>query len=207
MPDGGQIAVDWAYPEIPSDITKVCMVFPGLSGSSDRHYVKSLVKHLTDDRGYIVGVFHNRGVTLEYTSALFPDLSSSDEINTALDHMVTKFSDHPNTHFVGVGMSMGANLMLRVAGEQGDKFPLEAMVSFNNPFDLWLSINLMRDSPYEKYLARELRKNIIIRDVHSENERKILSEMEKKFNFSFEDIRHTESWGEFDNKFTLKIHP
>ena len=152
-------------------------------------------------------MFHNRGVTLEYTSALFPDLSSSDEINKALDHMVTKFSDHPNTHFVGVGMSMGANLMLRVAGEQGDKFPLEAMVSFNNPFDLWLSINLMRDSPYEKYLARELRKNIIIRDVHSEDERKILSEMEKKFNFSFEDIRHTESWGEFDNKFTLKIHP
>jgi predicted alpha/beta-fold hydrolase len=58
---------------------------------------------------------------------------------------------------VGVGMSMGANLMMRVAGEQGDRFPLEAMVSLNNPFDLWLAINLMRDTPYEKFLAKELK--------------------------------------------------
>jgi len=58
---------------------------------------------------------------------------------------------------VGVGMSMGANLMMRVAGEQGERFPLEAMVSLNNPFDLWLAINLMRDTPYEKFLAKELK--------------------------------------------------
>ncbi len=54
-------------------------------------------------------------------------------------------------------MSMGANLMMRVAGEQRDRFPLEAMVSLNNPFDLWLAINLMRDTPYEKFLAKELK--------------------------------------------------
>jgi len=31
--------------------------------------------------------------------------------------MTNKFSNYPNVHFVGVGMSMGANLMMRVAGE------------------------------------------------------------------------------------------
>jgi predicted alpha/beta-fold hydrolase len=60
-------------------------------------------------------------------------------------------------------MSMGANLLLRIAGIQKEKFPLEALVSFNNPFDIWLAINLMRGTPYEKFLARELRKNTIIR--------------------------------------------
>ncbi len=54
-------------------------------------------------------------------------------------------------------MSMGANLMLRVAGEQGDLCPLQAMVSLNNPFDVWLAINLMRNTPYEKFLAKELK--------------------------------------------------
>ena len=98
-------------------MTKVCFVFPGLSGSSDRHYIKSLVDHLTNDRGYIVGVFHNRGVTLEYTSAELPDLSSSHEIEMAIQRMVAKFNDKPNPIYVAVGMSMGANLMLRVAGE------------------------------------------------------------------------------------------
>lgn len=144
------------------------MVFPGLSGSSDRHYIKSLVKHLANERGYIVGVFHNRGVALEYTSPEFANLSRSEEIEKALEHMTSKFANHPNVHYVGVGMSMGANLMMRVAGEHGEKFPLDAMVSFNNPFDIWLSINLMRNTPYEKFLAREMRKNIMIRPNTSE---------------------------------------
>lgn len=81
------------------------------------------------------------------------------------------------------------------------------MVSFNNPFDVWLSINLMRGSLYEKHLAIELRKNILIRDVTSVDERKILNEMEKKFNFSFESLRNTESWNEIDDIVTLKAHP
>ena len=101
---------------------------------------------------------------MEYTSPDIADLSSSLEIEKALQHMLYKFKDVPNPVYVGVGLSMGANLMLRVAGEQGEKFPLQAMVSFNNPFDIMLSINLMRNTPYEKFLARELRKNILIRE-------------------------------------------
>ena len=146
-------------------------------------------------------------MALEYTSPEFANLSRSDEIDKALSHMKNKFKDHPNVHFVGVGTSMGANLMMRVAGEQGDRFPLDAMVSFNNPFDIWLSINLMRNTPYEKFLAREMRKNIIFRPSMSEQERKIFEQMEKKFGFTFEELTHTESWAEFDSKITLKIYP
>ncbi len=88
MSDGGQICLDWAFPPNPSkECTKVCMVFPGLSGSSDRHYIKSLVHHLTQDRGYTVGVFHNRGVALEYTSPEFADMSRSEEIERAIEHV------------------------------------------------------------------------------------------------------------------------
>jgi uncharacterized protein len=81
------------------------------------------------------------------------------------------------------------------------------MVSFNNPFDVWLSINLMRNTPYEKFLAREMRKNIMIRPSASDDEKKIFKQMETKFNFKFEDLTHAESWAEFDRKITLKIYP
>ena len=51
MEDGGSISIDWAYPSDEdmksATITKICMIFPGLSGSSDKGYVKSLVKHLS----------------------------------------------------------------------------------------------------------------------------------------------------------------
>ena len=68
---------------------------------------------------------------------------------------------------------MGANLLLKVAGEQGDTFPLEAMVSINNPFDLWLAINLMRGTPYEKHLAKELRETHLVKKGMSPNELQI----------------------------------
>lgn len=121
--------------------------------------------------------------------------------------MVDKFKDRPLPHFVGVGMSMGANLMMRVAGEQKEQFPLEAMVSLNNPFDVWLAINLMRNTPYEKYLARELRKNILIRPNATEEEKQIFQQMSEKFKINFDDLKKSESWRELDDKLTLKIHP
>lgn len=48
-----------------------------------------------------------------------------------------KFKDRPEPHYFGVGASMGANVMLRMAGIQQEDFPLEAMVALNNPFDIW----------------------------------------------------------------------
>ena len=120
-----------------------------------------------------MGVFHNRGVASEFTSPMFPDICSSEEIEKAIKHMTEKFKQHDDvrTYFVGVGMSMGANLMLRVAGEQGERSPFEAMVSLNNPIDLWLAINLMRSTPYEQYLARELKEQLLVKDGMSDREK------------------------------------
>jgi len=76
-------------------------------------------------------------------------------------------------------MSMGANLMLRVAGEEGVDFPLKAMVSLNNPFDLWLAINLMRNTPYERNLANELKSQIFFKPQATETEMKIFAEIQE----------------------------
>ena len=43
-------------------------------------------------------------------------------------------------------------MLMKIAAEMPD-FPLKAIVSVNNPFDIWLSINLMRGKAYEKHLA------------------------------------------------------
>ena len=63
----------------------MCVIFPGLSGGSDRGYVKALVKTLLSD-GFEVAVFHNRGVcNTPYTSMGFADLSSTEELERALE--------------------------------------------------------------------------------------------------------------------------
>jgi uncharacterized protein len=75
----------------------------------------------------------------------------------------------PDADLVGVGLSLGGNLMMRIAGEMKEKFPLKAIVSVNNPFDVWQSINMMRGKPYEKHLAAELKRNLFLRDPEKQS--------------------------------------
>lgn len=167
MSDGGTISVDWAHAEANKDVLippslesstpsakRVCFICPGLSGGSDRGYVKSLVKTLLSD-GFEVAVFHNRGVSnTPYTSLEFTDLTRNEELERALEFVKEKAG--PGAELCGIGLSMGANVLMRIAGIHGHDFPLKAIVAVNNPFDIWLTINLMRGSPYEKHLAKEL---------------------------------------------------
>lgn len=73
---------------------------------------------------------------------------------------------------VGVGLSMGGNHIMRNAADMPD-FPLKAIVAVNNPFDIWLSINLMRGKIFEKHLANELKKNLVLRENQTEGEKQI----------------------------------
>jgi predicted alpha/beta-fold hydrolase len=162
MDDGGTTSIDWTTPEqngLVSKDDKLCVVYPGLSGGSDRGYIKSLVKTLIED-GYEVCVLHHRGVgDTEYTSAQFANLVSNEETFKAL----TYIRERTEKTMVGVGLSMGGNVIIRNAADMPN-FPLKAIVSVNNPFDIWLSINLMRGTPYEKHLANEMKRNLVVRE-------------------------------------------
>ncbi len=97
---------------------------------------------------------------------------------------------------------------MKTAAQMPD-FPLKAICTVNNPFDIWLSINLMRGKVYEKHLAKELRKNLVIRDSSKQTQQeKVLYEvMRNKFNLDFGKLSKVETWREFDEEFTIKIHP
>ena len=84
-----------------------------------------------------------------------------------------------DAELVGIGLSMGANTLVRLAGIKKNDFPLKAIVSVNNPFDLWCTINLMRETVYEKHLCSELRRKMVMRhkDKSSKQEWEVYSEM------------------------------
>ena len=105
--------------------------------------------------GFEVAVFHNRGVeNTPYTSLKFTDLSGTEELERTLAFVREKAG--PEADLVGVGLSLGANTVMKIAGQQGASFPLRVICAVNNPFDTWLSINLMRGTQWEKSLVKEL---------------------------------------------------
>lgn len=95
---------------------------------------------------------------------------------------------------------------MRNAADMPD-FPLKAIVAVNNPFDIWLSINLMRGKIFEKHLANELKRNLVIRQKPTENEKGVYETMIKTFGLDMTRISKVETWRDFDEEFTRKVHP
>ena len=62
---------------------------------------------------------------------------------------------------VGIGLSLGANRMLKLAGEDKD-CPLQSMVSVSNPFDLTMVTNLMRHTPHETAFVRKVLTTLVL---------------------------------------------
>ena len=55
LPDGGQMSIDWVYPDETKDKSQLIIIWPGLTGGSDRGYIKCLANHLQNE-GFLVGV-------------------------------------------------------------------------------------------------------------------------------------------------------
>ena len=165
------------------------------------------MKTLLSD-GFEVAVFQNRGVgNTPYTSLKFADLSCTEEVYRTLEFVKERAG--PDADLVGVGLSMGANILLKTAGEMGSEFPLRAITAVNCPFDIWLAINLMRGTPYEKNLAKELVYQLITRDDKSMSEasRTQLDKMIAHYKLDVEKIARVQTWRDLDEHYTIKIHP
>ena len=122
----------------------------------------ALVRTLLSD-GYDVVVYNARGLgKTEYTSIQFANLTDTEEFERTFQFM--KDYAGKDAEIVGIGLSMGANTLLKIAGQQKKDFPLKAIVSVNNPFDVQCAINLMRGNIYEQHLCRDLVKKLVIRD-------------------------------------------
>ena len=67
----------------------------------------------------------------------------------------------------------------------------------------------MRGSMYEKHLAHALRRNLLERDpkVQTEKEKVVFQEMIKVFNLDMDKLQAAETWREFDEEWTIKVHP
>jgi predicted alpha/beta-fold hydrolase len=107
-----------------------------------------------------------------------------------------------------VGLSLGANQMLKFAGEN-PKCPFKVMIAVNNPFDITMNNHLMRGTIYEKYLIKATIQNVVSPDtrVNFDIEKNVFKEMETKFSLDFDRLNQIQTWRDFDDQFTIKVNP
>ncbi|KAJ1915019.1 hypothetical protein IWQ60_008591 [Tieghemiomyces parasiticus] len=144
LPDGGGIAIDWypSFEENPDTSLPIVFMLHGLTGGSHEFYVRAQVKKMTEGPGvrqtrFRAVVMNNRGCG--FSELLTPKMYSAgntEDVRYVINHIHARY---PTTPMVGVGFSLGANIIVKYAGEEGDRCVLRGLVSVGNPFNMLLA--------------------------------------------------------------------
>ncbi|KAK9862037.1 hypothetical protein WJX84_009827 [Apatococcus fuscideae] len=118
--------------ELPHD-APVAILLPGLTGGSGDSYVQHMVVAARKN-GVRAIVFNGRGTSdSPVTTPQFYSSSFTGDMRGVVAAVQKEF---PRSLLMGVGWSLGANILVRYLGEEKEKTPLKAAVSLCNPFDL-----------------------------------------------------------------------
>lgn len=109
---------------------------------------------------------------------------------------------YPKSKIVGLGTSMGASIMLKYAGEKGDKCGLHGIAAISAPYDLLLVSKALNNSSLfnnlsDRYLLENLI-NVIRFNLH------IFNTLD--FPINLDQVMLARSTQEFDKLFTIRVH-
>ena len=126
----------------------------GLEGSSDSQYVQGLTRRAWDAGMNVVRMnMRNCGGTDTLTPTLYHSGLSGD-VGEVMRHFSARYGLE---HVVLVGYSMGGNLVLKLAGEWGNRSPLSAVATVCPAIDLAAGSDALHEPRNRLYEARFLR--------------------------------------------------
>ncbi|KAH9107997.1 hypothetical protein AeMF1_016734 [Aphanomyces euteiches] len=151
LDDGGLVSLDWAVPPSQSDVQQqhdhpTILLLHGSCGGSWENYMRKAVDELMQN-GWRVVVMNSRGCSK--TPVLTPRLfnaADTGDIRQVVTYLRRKHV--PKAPLLAVGFSLGANLLVKYLGEEGDKCQITAAVSVGNPFDGMEIFRHMHHSSY-----------------------------------------------------------
>mmetsp|Transcript_11764 Transcript_11764/g.15349 ORF Transcript_11764/g.15349 Transcript_11764/m.15349 type:complete len:593 (-) Transcript_11764:206-1984(-) len=132
MADGGVVRLDWVKASWRT-WDKYALIIPGLTSSSSEIYIRNACIAL-GQVGWRAVVMNNRGCGNSPT--LTPhgySASMTDDIRYIVQYVKEKIGE--DSLLMGVGFSLGANILVKYLGEEGERAPLVAAASVGNPWD------------------------------------------------------------------------
>lgn len=157
--DGGEVALDWEIGGLELEAsTPTVLILHGLVGCSESYYVVFLIDVLRK-KGWRCAVLNARGCGGSVLKTPEPFCASrTEDLRETVKHIKKRF---PTSPLLGVGFSMGANMVASYLGEEGVHSPIEAAVCISNPFDLSCNIGKkpnLADSLFNPILVKSLTK-------------------------------------------------
>ncbi len=190
--------VDVAYGPKPDKATGIVAMFHGLEGSIRSHYAGDMMASLSKN-GWQVVMMHFRSCSGEANNK--PRAYHSGETGDPcyfLDHLEKVFPDLPK---VAVGFSLGANMLLKLLGENPAQKWLKAAVAISPPFKLAecaRSINQGFSRVYQNYLLKSMK--------HTLKKKMARIDYRHHLQLSLEEVDKIDSFMTFDEQVTAPLH-
>ncbi|KAI9061939.1 AB-hydrolase YheT [Trametes sanguinea] len=165
--DGGTLSLDFTPPDderrLPDD-TPIVVTFHGLTGGSNEAYIRSIIVPATTPReegglGYRAVVVNFRGCAgTPVTSEQLYHCGNTDDARQALMFIAKRY---PRARLIGLGFSLGANVLIRYLAQEGEESRLVAGCALGCPWDLQsvsykLSNGAWLDRMYSRTLAHNM---------------------------------------------------
>ncbi|KAJ1835870.1 hypothetical protein LPJ63_000792 [Coemansia sp. RSA 2711] len=147
LSDGGTVALDWALCDNHTE-RPIVTILSGVTGTSCDFYVRRCYKEFAK-LGYSTVVIHSGGSKL--TTPLPFHCGFTDDYKEVVADIHTRL---PQCPLLGLSFSLGANIMTKYVGEEGDNCPLAAAIAVGNPYDMYEVIKHLdsqRFSPTRMY--------------------------------------------------------
>ncbi len=192
-PDGDFLDLDFADGSVNSPFL---LVIHGLEGSSQRKYVRGLLS--------LARTYGWRGVALNFRSCSGtlnrgPRLYHSGETGD-IDWVISELTKRePGTAILPVGVSLGANVLLKWLGEEGDRATDEvrAAVAISTPFDLAAAAREMSRGMgrfYSRHFLRTLKEKALAKALQYPDL------LDRKA------IQKARNWRDYDGAVTAPLH-
>ncbi|MCV2885816.1 hydrolase [Aestuariibacter sp. AA17] len=196
LPDGDFLDISWG--EKPENQKGMVVLFHGLEGSVRSHYANDMMAVLRT-RGFWPVLMHFRGCSGRANT--LPRAYHSGETEDALFFLEWLNKQYPNIKKSAIGFSLGANMLLKLLGENPMQRFVESAVAVSPPLRLREcadSINQGFSRVYQRYLLNSMVANLArkMQKVDFGNTLKLLPNELKKL----------KSFRDFDEHVTAPLH-
>jgi predicted alpha/beta-fold hydrolase len=154
------LQVDWqnGVPKLGSS-SPILILLHGLTGGSHESYIQDVIEGVSPF-GLHCLVFNFRGCSdTQITTPQLYSASYTQDLKTVINYVQDLLGK--DIVLYGCGFSLGANILLKFAGETGSECPFTGLVSIANPFDLTATNtevhgSLIKRNIYSQRLASNL---------------------------------------------------
>jgi uncharacterized protein len=198
LPDGDFVDLDWARVDgsvALADDAPLALVVHGLEGSAGSAYVLEICRALWD-RGIRAVALNFRSCSGEPNRlARFYHAGDTGDVGHVLDLLAARF---PGVPLAAAGFSLGANVLLKYLGEQGERSRVSAAAGISIPFDLGAGADKLQST-----LAGRAYTGIFVRSL----KRKFLQKRQLAADVCDRGrVMAAHSFREFDDAATARLH-